>query len=75
VRTPHIWQKGETLADVEIDLILSCLRQTQGNVKMVSQELSIARSTLYKRLKKLSLSTQDEINQWLLSHIIYGPDA
>ncbi|KAB2674573.1 sigma-54-dependent Fis family transcriptional regulator [Brucella tritici] len=39
-----------TLAAVERDLILSCLDRNNGNVGRVAEELSIPRSTLYRKL-------------------------
>lgn len=70
MRTPHVWNPGDTLENVEMDLILSALRQTQGNLSHVSTALGIARSTLYKRLDKVGLTTQPKIMDWLKS---YGP--
>ena len=39
-----------TLAAVERDLILTCLDRNDGNVGRVAEELSIPRSTLYRKL-------------------------
>lgn len=39
-----------TLSAVERDLILSCLERHNGNVGQVAEELSIPRSTLYRKL-------------------------
>lgn len=68
MRIPHIWQPGDTIGQVEQDIILSCLRQKDGNLTEVSKELRIARSTLYKRLKKVGLSTQHDIMNWLRTY-------
>lgn len=39
-----------TLAAVERDLILTCVERNKGNVGRVAEELSIPRSTLYRKL-------------------------
>lgn len=70
MRMPYVWHRSDRMATVEIEIIKSALLQLDGNVTAVSEALGIARSTLYKRLKAIDLSTQSQIQNWILT---YGP--
>lgn len=65
MRTPHIWHRGETMKDIEKDVILSALRQCEGNLTELCSELGVSRGTIYRRLKEFGLSTRHEIHQFL----------
>ena len=46
---------GESLEDVEKDLILRTLRETHDNKKLTAQKLKISRRTLYNKLEKYAI--------------------
>ena len=50
---------AQPLRDSELDLILSAMRENDGNVALVSRRLGISRSTIYRRMSERGLSRAD----------------
>jgi transcriptional regulator of acetoin/glycerol metabolism len=42
----------------EIDIILDVMSETNGNIKQTAERLGIARSTIYRKLKKYGISIE-----------------
>jgi len=50
---------AQPLRDSELDLILTAMRENDGNVALVSRRLGISRSTIYRRMSERGLSRTD----------------
>jgi len=50
---------AQPLRDSELDLILTAMRENEGNVALVSRRLGISRSTIYRRMSERGLSRAD----------------
>ncbi|HMO45181.1 MAG TPA: sigma 54-interacting transcriptional regulator [Rubrivivax sp.] len=50
---------AQPLRDSERDLILTAMRENDGNVALVSRRLGISRSTIYRRMSERGLSRAD----------------
>lgn len=50
---------AQPLRDSELDLILTAMRENDGNVALVARRLGISRSTIYRRMSERGLSRAD----------------
>lgn len=50
MRVPHVWAPGDTLKEVQRDIIISALSQHDGNMNKTAEAVGIPRATLYKRV-------------------------
>ena len=46
---------GQTIEEMEYNLIKSTIEQCEGNLTLVAQKLGISRQTLYNKLKRYGL--------------------
>ena len=53
------FQCGHSLKSIETDYMISILKETGGNLRETARRMSIARSTVYNKLKKMGLSATD----------------
>lgn len=65
MRIRHQWVPGDTLSLVEEDIVISALMWHDGNIYATAAALGIGRSTMYKRLKKVGLSTRRDIDNYM----------
>lgn len=57
VTSPHNIESGDpgTLEGVEMNYLLTALKKNNGNIKRTAEELGIARSTVYNKLKRYNM--------------------